>query len=60
LILTFAATPLLKAYLFGVTPHDSMTTVAAAVVIAAVTLAAGFVPARNASSIDPMVSLREE
>jgi predicted permease len=60
LILTLAATPLLKSYLFGLVPRDLQTIAICAAVIATITLAAGFLPARRASRIDPMISLREE
>jgi predicted permease len=60
LILTLASTPLLKTYLFGLVPRDFTTIGVAAAVIALVTFAACLVPARRASRIDPMISLREE
>jgi len=60
LILTLAITPLLKTRLFGLAPHDPTTTIIAALVIAAASLVASYVPARRASKIDPMVALRHE
>jgi predicted permease len=46
--------------LFGVTPGDPTAMGAALVVLMAVTLAAGYIPARRASRIDPVVALRVE
>jgi ABC-type lipoprotein release transport system permease subunit len=50
----------LEAMLFGITPLDPVTFVAAPVVLAIVTLVACFLPGRRATTIDPMVALRCE
>jgi len=60
LVCTWVATRAMRAFLFGVSEHDPGT---AAVVIALVLvsgLLAAFVPARRASSTDPMRALRTE
>jgi predicted permease len=46
--------------LYGVTPADPTTAVAAAAVLAAVAAASALAPARRASSIDPIRALRHE
>jgi predicted permease len=46
--------------LFGVTPRDPVAIVAALSVLGIVTMVAGYVPARQASRIDPVSALRAE
>jgi putative ABC transport system permease protein len=55
-----AATRLLSALLYGVSPTDAMIFCATAAVLAAVALAASYLPARRAARIAPVVSLRYE
>jgi ABC-type antimicrobial peptide transport system permease subunit len=56
----YAVTRLIQTQLFGVAPTDLLTMAAAALGIAAVTTLAGYVPARRATAIDPMIALRWE
>jgi ABC-type antimicrobial peptide transport system permease subunit len=57
---TLAATRLVQAQLFGLSPSDPLTLAVAVMIIAMVTLAAAYLPARRAMGVDPMVALRYE
>jgi predicted permease len=57
---TLAASPLIAARLYGVSPTDLHTIVGATLLMIAVAALAGFIPARRASKVDPMVALRYE
>jgi ABC-type antimicrobial peptide transport system permease subunit len=54
----FVGGKLVAGMLFGVSVMDPAAIVIAASVLAAVAAIAGFVPARRASRVDPMVALR--
>jgi predicted permease len=56
----YAATRLIQTQLFGVQPTDLLTMAAASLGIAGVTALAGYIPARRATTIDPMNALRWE
>jgi len=53
-------TRLLRTLLFGVGESDAVTFGAAAAVLGVIALAASYVPARRASRMDAMSSLRAE
>ena len=53
-----ALTGALESLLFGVTPGDPVTFVGIGALLIAVAAGAGYIPARRASRIDPMVALR--
>jgi ABC-type antimicrobial peptide transport system permease subunit len=55
-----AATRLIVHMLFGVTPYDPVTFVAVSMLLLAVGAIAGYIPARRAMHVDPMVALRYE
>jgi ABC-type antimicrobial peptide transport system permease subunit len=56
----FAATRLLGSLLFGVSPNDPVTFVAAPLLLVTVALLACLVPALRAARIDPWAALRSE
>ncbi len=56
----YALARMAASQLFGLTPGDPLTVTGAVTGLALVTLAAGVVPARRASRVDPMLALRHE
>jgi predicted permease len=56
----FVVTRYLQHLLFGVGPTDPVTFVAVSLILAAVALLACYIPARRATRVDPVVSLRFE
>jgi putative ABC transport system permease protein len=59
LTLSLALDRLLESELYGVRPADAATLAAAVVVLAALTGAAAWLPARRAATVDPLDALRE-
>ena len=49
-----------QSQLFGLSPHDPATLAGAMTLLLAVALVAGFIPARRATTIDPLVALKAE
>jgi ABC-type antimicrobial peptide transport system permease subunit len=58
--LALAATRLISSMLFGVRATDPMTISVAISVMCAMALLAGYLPARRAMRVDPVVALRYE
>jgi ABC-type antimicrobial peptide transport system permease subunit len=57
---SMAVSGIVASQLFDVAPRDPITIVGALLVLSVVTLAAGYLPARRASRIDPVIALRVE
>ena len=54
----FLVARLLSSQLYGISPMDFITYISVAILVAIVTLAACYVPARRAMAIDPIIALR--
>jgi putative ABC transport system permease protein len=54
------ATRLLTSFLFNVKPGDPLTYVGVAILLALVAIAASYLPARQATKVDPLAALRQE
>ena len=55
-----ATTRLIESMLFGLAPNDPVTISVAVLLMIAVAAVAGYLPARRAAKVDPMVALRYE
>jgi predicted permease len=59
-ILALALSRLLRALLFGVTPHDGVVFVSVPILLSAVAFVAVWLPARRAALVDPVIALRHD
>lgn len=58
--LTLAGGNAVESLIYGLKANDPLIVALAVILLAAVGLAASFVPARRAANVDPMVALRHE
>ena len=57
---TFFVSHLVASMLFGINPNDPVALAVAVLALCGVSMAAAYIPARRAATVDPMVALRDE
>jgi ABC-type antimicrobial peptide transport system permease subunit len=60
LAIAAASSRLIASLLFGLSPTDAMTIVEAVAMLVIVSAVAGYLPARRAARVDPLVTLHDE
>jgi ABC-type antimicrobial peptide transport system permease subunit len=60
LIAAFVVTRLIGSLLFGVTAADPLTFAITSLLLVGVAALAGYLPARRATKVDPLIALRQD
>ena len=60
ILVSLALTQLISGFLYGVTGNDPLTFLFVGILLTVVALLAGYLPARRAATVDPLVALRNE
>jgi predicted permease len=60
LLVAVAATPMVEAYLFELSPRDPVTFWTVTAILVGITVAAGLLPARRAAAVEPMRAMSAE
>jgi ABC-type antimicrobial peptide transport system permease subunit len=60
LILAVLSTRIIAAFLYGLSPADSLSIGVAVMILIGISLLACLLPARRAAKVDPMISLRHD
>jgi len=55
----WALSRFVESQLFGLSPTDPFTLLMAAIALSAVALSAGYLPARRATGVEPMLAIRD-
>jgi ABC-type antimicrobial peptide transport system permease subunit len=58
--LAYAGTAFIQSQLYGLEPNDPVTLGAALALLVAIALTAAYLPARQASRVEPMTALRQD
>jgi macrolide transport system ATP-binding/permease protein len=58
--IALAASKLVESFLFGMKPNDPLALTGSVVTLVSAAILAGYLPARHASRIDPMIALRHD
>ncbi|HEU5450647.1 MAG TPA: ABC transporter permease, partial [Terriglobales bacterium] len=58
--LVVAGVRVVKSQLFGIAPYDPLALISALLVLVTIAAMSGFIPARRATRVEPMVALRDE
>jgi putative ABC transport system permease protein len=59
-VISVSCAPLIRHFVYGVTPHDPATIIGVTLLLAAIAILACWSPARRAMKVDPMQALRYE